>query len=48
VLLAAHADVVGVNAKWTVDTFAGVIKDSDVYGRSAIDCRGGMAVFAGR
>ena len=47
VLLAAHADVVGVEReKWTVDPFAGVIKDGYVYGRGAIDFKGGMAVFA--
>lgn len=47
VLLAAHADVVGVEReKWSVDPFAGVIKDGHVYGRGAIDFKGGMAVFA--
>lgn len=47
VLLAAHADVVGVEReKWSMDPFAGVIKDGHVYGRGAIDFKGGMAVFA--
>jgi len=47
ILLAAHADVVGVEReKWTVDPFAGEIKDDHVYGRGAIDFKGGMAVFA--
>ena len=47
VLIAAHADVVGVEReKWTVDPFAGVIKDDHVFGRGAIDFKGGMAVFA--
>ena len=47
VLLAAHADVVGVEReKWSVDPFAGVISDGHVYGRGAIDFKGGMAVFA--
>src|SRR6202162_2960094 len=47
VLLAAHADVVGVEReKWTLDPFAGVIKDGYVYGRGAIDFKGGNAVFA--
>lgn len=46
-LLAAHADVVGVEReKWSVDPFAGVIKDGAVYGRGAIDFKGGLAVFA--
>ncbi|MBZ5604261.1 MAG: M20/M25/M40 family metallo-hydrolase [Acidobacteriia bacterium] len=47
VLLAAHADVVGVEReKWSVDPFAGIIKDGYVYGRGAIDFKGGLAVFA--
>lgn len=47
VLLAAHADVVGVEReKWTVDPFAGVVSDGHVFGRGAIDFKGGMAVFA--
>lgn len=47
VLIAAHADVVGVEReKWSVDPFAGVIKDGYVWGRGAIDFKGGMAVFA--
>lgn len=47
ILLAAHADVVGVEReKWTVDPFASVIKDGSVYGRGAIDFKGGLAVFA--
>jgi acetylornithine deacetylase/succinyl-diaminopimelate desuccinylase-like protein len=46
-LIAAHADVVGVERdKWSVDPFAGVVKDGYVYGRGAIDVKGGMAVFA--
>lgn len=46
ILLAAHADVVGVEReKWSVDPFAGVIKDGHVYGRGAIDFKGGLAVF---
>src|SRR5690349_17616163 len=47
VLLAAHADVVGVEReKWTLDPFAGEIKGDHVFGRGAIDFKGGMAVFA--
>ncbi len=47
VLLAAHADVVGVEReKWSVDPFAGEVKDGYVYGRGAIDVKGGLAVFA--
>jgi acetylornithine deacetylase/succinyl-diaminopimelate desuccinylase-like protein len=47
VLLAAHADVVGVERdKWSVDPFAGIVKDGYVYGRGALDFKGGLAVFA--
>lgn len=47
VLIASHADVVGVERdKWTVDPFAGVVKDGYIYGRGAIDFKGGVAVFA--
>jgi acetylornithine deacetylase/succinyl-diaminopimelate desuccinylase-like protein len=47
ILLAAHADVVGVEREqWTVDPFGGVMKDGYVFGRGAIDFKGGMAVFA--
>lgn len=46
ILIAAHADVVGVEReKWTVDPFAGVIRDGYVIGRGAIDFKGGIAVF---
>ncbi len=47
ILLAAHADVVGVEReKWTLDPFAGIIRDGYVFGRGAIDFKGGLAVFA--
>ena len=47
ILLAAHADTVGVEPeKWTLDPFAGVIKDGYVYGRGALDFKGGLAVFS--
>jgi acetylornithine deacetylase/succinyl-diaminopimelate desuccinylase-like protein len=47
VLLAAHADVVGVEReKWTVNPFTGVVKDGYMMGRGAIDFKGGLAVFA--
>ena len=47
VLLAAHADVVGVERdKWSVDPFGGVVRDGRIYGRGAIDFKGGIAVFA--
>jgi acetylornithine deacetylase/succinyl-diaminopimelate desuccinylase-like protein len=47
VLLAAHADVVGVEReKWTFDPFGGTIEGGFVFGRGAIDFKGGLAVFA--
>ncbi|MGH9742896.1 MAG: M20/M25/M40 family metallo-hydrolase [Candidatus Acidiferrum sp.] len=47
VLLAAHGDVVGVEReKWTVDPFAGLEKDGYIYGRGAMDFKGGLAVFS--
>ena len=47
ILLAAHADVVGVERElWTQEPFAGDIVDGYVYGRGAIDYKGGLAVFA--
>ena len=37
-LLVAHLDVVGVDrSKWSVDPFAGVIKDGYLWGRGSID-----------
>jgi acetylornithine deacetylase/succinyl-diaminopimelate desuccinylase-like protein len=47
ILLASHGDTVGVERdKWTVDPFAGLVKDGYLYGRGAIDFKGGVAVFA--
>jgi len=47
VLLAAHGDVVGVEReKWTLDPFAGILRDGYIYGRGALDFKGGLAVFA--
>ncbi|HEX2594003.1 MAG TPA: M20/M25/M40 family metallo-hydrolase, partial [Rhizomicrobium sp.] len=38
-----HLDVVQVGSGWTVDPFAGVVKDGKVYGRGACDMKGGIA-----
>ena len=44
-LLVAHTDVVGVEAeRWTVDPFAGEVRDGWLYGRGAIDDKGMLAV----
>ena len=43
-MLMAHLDVVGVERdKWTVDPFAGIIKDGYIYGRGASDDKGMLA-----
>ncbi len=39
----SHTDVVDVGDGWTVDPFAGVVKDGRVYGRGACDMKGGLA-----
>jgi succinyl-diaminopimelate desuccinylase len=39
----SHIDVVSVGEGWTVDPFAGVVKDGKVYGRGACDMKGGLA-----
>ncbi|MBI2818148.1 MAG: M20/M25/M40 family metallo-hydrolase [Acidobacteria bacterium] len=45
-LLMGHADVVGVERdKWTVDPFAGIIKDGYLYGRGALDNKGGITAM---
>ena len=46
-ILNAHSDVVPVKEeerkKWTSDPYKPVIKDGNVYGRGASDCKGGLA-----
>jgi succinyl-diaminopimelate desuccinylase len=39
----SHIDVVEAGQGWTVDPFAGVIKEGRVYGRGACDMKGGLA-----
>jgi acetylornithine deacetylase/succinyl-diaminopimelate desuccinylase-like protein len=44
-LLLSHLDVVAANpAEWTVDPFAGTVKDGYVYGRGAYDMKGMTAI----
>jgi acetylornithine deacetylase/succinyl-diaminopimelate desuccinylase-like protein len=44
VILLAHMDVVGVErARWSVDPFAGEVRDGYLYGRGAIDDKGMLA-----
>ncbi len=43
-MLVGHLDVVGAGAdRWSVDPFAGVIKDGYIYGRGALDDKGMVA-----
>jgi len=47
-LLFAHLDVVPANQDgWTVEPFAGVVKDGYVWGRGAVDMKGALAVQIG-
>jgi succinyl-diaminopimelate desuccinylase len=39
----SHIDVVEAGSGWTLDPFAGVVKDGKVYGRGACDMKGGLA-----
>ncbi|HVS14395.1 MAG TPA: acetylornithine deacetylase/succinyl-diaminopimelate desuccinylase family protein [Thermoanaerobaculia bacterium] len=41
--LNGHLDVVPVGEGWTLDPFAGVIRDGRVYGRGSCDMKGGLA-----
>ena len=41
-------DVVPVDERWTIDPFAGKVKDGKLYGRGAVDMKGGIAAFLGR
>ena len=44
-LLLSHIDVVAANpAEWTIDPFAGTVKDGYVYGRGAYDMKGMTAI----
>jgi len=38
-----HIDVVEVGHGWTIDPFAGIVRDGKVYGRGACDMKGGIA-----
>ncbi|KQZ99691.1 succinyl-diaminopimelate desuccinylase [Mesorhizobium sp. Root157] len=39
----SHIDVVEAGDGWSVDPFAGIVKDGKVYGRGACDMKGGLA-----
>lgn len=47
VLIAAHTDVVPVQReRWSIDPFAGEVRDGFIYGRGALDNKGAVAAFA--
>ncbi|MET0169875.1 MAG: M20/M25/M40 family metallo-hydrolase, partial [Aliihoeflea sp.] len=39
----SHIDVVEAGHGWSMDPFAGIVKDGRVYGRGACDMKGGLA-----
>ena len=39
----SHIDVVEAGSGWTMDPYAGVVKDGKVYGRGTCDMKGGLA-----
>ncbi|MEX0404944.1 acetylornithine deacetylase/succinyl-diaminopimelate desuccinylase family protein [Aquibium sp. LZ166] len=39
----SHIDVVEAGAAWTLDPFAGTVRDGKVFGRGACDMKGGLA-----
>jgi acetylornithine deacetylase/succinyl-diaminopimelate desuccinylase-like protein len=45
-LLVAHTDTVGIGdeSRWDNKPFSGEIQDGKIYGRGAIDCKGGVAL----
>ncbi|NPV78004.1 MAG: ArgE/DapE family deacylase [Anaerolineae bacterium] len=49
IVLNGHVDIVGVEpmADWTVDPFSGFVKDGRLYGRGAIDMKGGLVGLIG-
>ena len=45
ILLTGHSDVVKAGTGWTVNPFGKVVKDGFIYGRGAIDMKGGIAAM---
>ena len=41
----AHMDTVPIEQKWSVDPFAGVVKDGKIYGRGVLDMKGSIAAL---
>lgn len=45
ILLTGHADVVLADGEWDYPPFDGVVKDGKIYGRGAVDMKGGIAAM---
>jgi acetylornithine deacetylase len=45
ILLTGHVDVVKAGAGWTVDPFSGERREGNVYGRGAVDMKGGLTAM---
>jgi acetylornithine deacetylase len=45
ILLSGHIDVVQRGSQWTVDPFGAEIKNGRIYGRGAVDMKGGIAAM---
>ena len=45
ILMMSHHDVVPADTDWTMDPFAGIIKDGKVYGRGAADTKGSLCAI---
>lgn len=45
IMLSGHIDVVQRGSKWTEDPFGGEVKDGRIYGRGAVDMKGGIAAM---
>lgn len=44
-MLAGHIDVVPPGEGWTVEPFSGEVRDGNVFGRGAVDMKGGVAAM---
>lgn len=45
ILLSGHIDVVQRGSQWTVDPFGALCRDGKLYGRGAVDMKGGIAAM---
>ena len=45
IMLSGHMDVVQRGSKWTHDPFAATVEDGKIYGRGAVDMKGGIGAM---